>query len=206
MAFYALRTSGPLRVRESDDTPYGAAAGPEEADALEELGDRIATLAAHIHAATQRLLALIAEFDVRRGWEAGGYASCAHWLAARTRMDLVTAREKVRVARALSDLPRTSASMAKGELSFCAVRELTRVATPENEGLLLEVARGCTVPQIQRIVRGVKRGTDGDEAQLERDAFEKRSLSIFPAEDGRSYIVAGRLTPEVAAAVMRAVE
>jgi hypothetical protein len=36
-------------------------------DAIEELGDEIATLAAHIHAATQRLLALIAEFDRRGG-------------------------------------------------------------------------------------------------------------------------------------------
>ena len=55
----------------------------EDADALEELGCEIATLAARIHAATARLLELIAEFDRRRGWELGGHRSCAHWLAFR---------------------------------------------------------------------------------------------------------------------------
>ena len=42
-----------------------------EVAALEELEDEIATLAAHIHAATHRLLTLIAEFDRRRGWGLG---------------------------------------------------------------------------------------------------------------------------------------
>ena len=39
---------------------------------LERLGDEIAELAAHIHAATYRLLVLIREFDQREG----GDASC----------------------------------------------------------------------------------------------------------------------------------
>src|SRR5947209_9779885 len=36
------------------------------------LGDEIATLAAHIHAAMARWLALVAEFDAREGWAAWG--------------------------------------------------------------------------------------------------------------------------------------
>jgi len=104
-----------------------------EQDALLDLGDEIATLAAHIHAATYRLLMLIARFDVLQGWEAGGHRSCAHWLAFRTGIDLGAAREKVRAARALLSLPQISASMAKGELSFAKVRALTRVAKPGSE-------------------------------------------------------------------------
>jgi hypothetical protein len=50
----------------------------EDAEALEELEEEITTLAAHIHAATHRLLSLIAEFDRRRGWELGGHRSCAY--------------------------------------------------------------------------------------------------------------------------------
>ena len=103
--------------------PFGDADAPvpnplDDADALEELEEEIATLAAHIHAATHRLLTLVAEFDRRRGWELGGHRTCAHWLHARTGIDLGAAREKVRAARALVDLPETSASMARGELSF----------------------------------------------------------------------------------------
>ena len=82
-----------------------------DADALEELEEEIAVLAAHIHAAEHRFLVLVAEFDRRRGWELGGHRTCAHWLAFRTGLDLGTAREKVRAARALVSLPLTSAAM-----------------------------------------------------------------------------------------------
>ena len=64
----------------------------DELDVVQDLGDEIATLAAHLHAATYRLLTLIAEFDRLRGWEPGGHRSCAHWLAYRTGIDLGAAR------------------------------------------------------------------------------------------------------------------
>ncbi|HVQ77634.1 MAG TPA: hypothetical protein VMT79_19085, partial [Candidatus Binatia bacterium] len=38
---------------------------------LDRLGDEIAELSAHLEAATARLLALIREFDARRGWNTG---------------------------------------------------------------------------------------------------------------------------------------
>ena len=57
----------------------------QDLDALEELGDEIATLAAHLHAATHRLLMLVAEFDRRGGWKNDGFRSCAQWLAFRNR-------------------------------------------------------------------------------------------------------------------------
>ena len=90
----------------------------DELDVLFDLGDEIATLAAHLHAATYRLLTLIAEFDQLGGWEPEGHRSCAHWLAFRTGIDLGAAGEKVRAARALTALPQISASMEQGELSF----------------------------------------------------------------------------------------
>ena len=51
----------------------------EDADALEELEEKIVILAAHIHSADHRLLTLVAEFDRRRGWELGGRRSWARW-------------------------------------------------------------------------------------------------------------------------------
>ena len=44
------------------------------------LAAAVSTLAAHIHAATYRLLTLIAELDRREVWAAQGALSCAHWL------------------------------------------------------------------------------------------------------------------------------
>ncbi|MEE8488475.1 MAG: DUF222 domain-containing protein, partial [Gemmatimonadota bacterium] len=167
---------------------YSASASPvdpfDDADSLDELEEEIVILSAHIHAATHRLLVLIAEFDRRRGWELGGHRSCAHWLSVRTGFDLGSAREKVRAARALTELPLISASMSRGELSFSAVRALSRVATPENEEDLLPLARGCTTAQVERLVRGWKLESKQDEEERERDRHESRCLSIFPDDEG----------------------
>ena len=100
---------------------------------LEKLGDEIAELAAHLDAATARLLDLI-----RGGW-GNGFRSCAHWLAWRVGLELGAAREHVRVARALGSLPRLREALARGELSYSKVRALTRVATPETDERLLGV-------------------------------------------------------------------
>ena len=139
------------------------------------------------------------------GGKLAGHRSCAHWLAFRCGYSLGAARERVRAARALADLPETSAAMSRGELSFCAVRALTRVATPENEADLLDLARGATTAQLERMVRGFKLGSRQEEADREKERFESRCFSVFPDEEGM-YEVKGRLTPEVGALLMRAVE
>ena len=176
-----------------------------DADALEALEEEITVLAAHIHAATHRLLTLIADFDRRRGWELGGHRSAAHWLSFRTGVDLGTAREKVRTARALAGLPRTGEAMARGDLSFSQARALSRVATEENEAALLELARGCTTAQLERMVRGFRRGSREDEAEADERRHRSRTFSVFPDEDGM-YVVRGRLPAEVGVLLMRAVE
>jgi len=174
-------------------------------DRLDELADEITTLAAHIHAATHRLLTLIAEFDRLGGWEREGHRSCAHWLAYRTGIDLGAAREKARAARALTQLPLISASMARGELSFAKVRALTRVATSAAEGDLLELARGSTAADLERMLRSWRLASRKDEVELARLRHASRTLSIFPGDDGM-VVVNGRLDPEVGALLMRAIE
>jgi hypothetical protein len=69
----------------------------------EWLEEEIAELCAHFDAATYRLLRAIAELDRREAW-ATGFPTMAHWLSWRVGIDLVTARQKVRVARALETL------------------------------------------------------------------------------------------------------
>jgi len=174
-------------------------------DLLCELGDEIATLAAHLNAGTYRLLTLIAEFDQLQGWEPGGHRSCAHWLAFRTGINLDAAREKVRAARSLTELSQISASMKQGELSFTQVRALTRVATPESEGDLLELAQCSTAAQLERTICAWRRMCRFDENEVEKIRHRSRCLSVFPDEEGM-YVVRGRLDPEVGAMLMRAIE
>ncbi len=206
MICFATRVAVTYHVRETASV-YAAAeadASPDT-DRLETLEEEIVLLAAHIHAAEHRFLTLVAEYDRLRGWELAGHRSCAHWLAFRTGFDLGACRERVRAARALVKLPEIGASMSRGELSFSAVRALTRVATPENEADLLDLARGATTAQLERMVRGFKLGSRQDEAEREKERFESRTFSVFPDEEGM-YEVKGRLTPEIGALLMRAVE
>ena len=112
---------------------------------IDALGEAIAELAARIHAATYELLVMLREFDAQRGWN-NGFLSCAHWLNWRTGIDLGAAREKVRVARALPGLPRISAAMQRGALSYAKVRAITRVATPAIRRALSARDTRCQFP------------------------------------------------------------
>ena len=89
----------------------------------DDLADEIALLAAHIQAATCRLLVLIAEMDRREGYANLGFKSCAHWLSWRTGDCLPTAREKVRVARKLVQHPLVRETFAEGRISYSPLAE-----------------------------------------------------------------------------------
>src|SRR5687768_8792766 len=101
---------------------------------IESLAAQITELAGHLNAANFRFLMLIAEFDRLKGWGGDGAThSCAHWLNWKIGIALGAAREKVRTALALEKLPKISAAMARGELSYSKARALTRVASPATE-------------------------------------------------------------------------
>jgi hypothetical protein len=170
---------------------------------LERLGNEIAELSAHLDAATGRLLDLIREFDARGGW--GGARSCADWLSWRVGLDLGAARERVRVARALGDLPLLSAALARGELSYSKVRALTRVATPETEARLLAVGRAGTAAHVEKIVRGWRYVDRQIEARKAKARHRARTLQVYTDEDGM-VVVRGRLSPEAGAVLVRAID
>jgi len=180
-----------------------SAPAPTAAD-LDRLGDEIAELSAHLDAATARLLTLLREFDARGGW-ANGCRSCAEWLSWRVGLDPGAARERVRVARALGELPQLAAALARGELSYSKVRALTRVATPETEARLLAVGRAGTAAHVERIVRAWRQVDRQVEAQEAAARHRRRSLQVYPDADGM-IVVRGRLEPEAGALLLRALE
>jgi len=175
---------------------------PEHMAELDRLGDEIAELSARLDAATAHLLDLIREFDARTGW-GNGFRSCAAWLSWRVGLAPGAAREKVRVARALGTLPRLAAALARGELSYSKVRELTRVATPETEERLLTVGRAGTAQHVERIVRGWRRVDRHAEAREASRRHAGRALYVHQDVDGM-VTVRGRLEPEVGAVLLQA--
>jgi hypothetical protein len=62
------------------------------------------------------------------------------------------AQERLRVSRALGTLPQLTEALSNGELSFSAVRELTRVATPATESAWCSAAIGKNLRQVEDLV------------------------------------------------------
>ena len=175
----------------------------ELSDAPTEWLEReIGELAAQIAAATCRWLELVAEFERRGAHEAWGFHSCGAWVAWRCALDPRSAREHVRVAKALEGLEQVRACFGRGELSYSKVRAITRIATPQIESELVEMARWATASQLERLVRGYRRAVSVQSAEA---AHRERFLTTEWDEDG-SLIIRGRLAPEDGALFVKALE
>jgi hypothetical protein len=74
-----------------------------------------------------------------------------------------TAQDRLRVARALGDLPKLTAALAADELAFSAVRELTRVVTPGTEAAWIVAAAGKNLRQIEELVADHRPGDRPDD-------------------------------------------
>jgi hypothetical protein len=172
---------------------------------IDDLVADICTLAGHLNAANHRWLMLIAEFDRRNGWSDSATQSCAHWLNWKCGIAMGAAREKVRVARALENLPKISAAMASGMLSYSKAREITRVAITETEDYLLMIAEHGTAQHVEKLVRAYRRCQDAEELSREARQQQSRCVSYRYDDDG-SLILSCRLPAEAGARVMKALE
>jgi hypothetical protein len=181
--------------------PADVAASPAQPNRvpLERLEAQICELAGHLAAATCRFLVLLGDFDARRGWASWEMTNCAQWLSWKCQMSSGTAREHVRVARALRDLPVIRARFAAARLSYAKVRALTRIATPQNEAGLAEIAGPMTGNQLERFARAHRQVTQSDDA----NARVRRRLVWRFEEDG-SLSGTFRLPPLAGAVLLKA--
>jgi hypothetical protein len=172
---------------------------------LERLEAEITELWGHLTAATARFLALVAEFDRSKAYERHGLVGTAQWLNWQCGIGPVAAREKVRVARALEALPQIAASFARGEISYSKVRAMTRVASPANEDVLLNVALHGTAAHVEKLVRKYVWTQRRDAARTAHGQHVSRYLSCFHDDSGM-LVIQGRLPPEVGALVRTALD
>jgi hypothetical protein len=170
-----------------------------------ELEAQITELAGHLNAAHYRWLSLIAEFDRRQGWSDGATQSCAHWLNWKCGIDMGAAREKVRVAHALEELPRICAAMERGELSYSKARALTRVACAQTEEYLLRIALHGTAAHVEKVVRQYRRAKEAEELSREARQQASRKVTYFYDDDG-SLVLKGRLPADIGALLIKALD
>jgi hypothetical protein len=166
---------------------------------LERLEAQICELAGHLAAATCRFLVLLGDFDARRGWASWDMNSCAEWLSWKCQMSSGTAREHVRVARALRDLPVIRGEFGAGRLSYAKVRALTRIATPATEAGLAELAGPMTGNQLERFARAHRQVSSADDA-----AARVRRRLAWRFEDDGSLSGTFRLPPLQGAVLLKA--
>ena len=197
-------TACSLNVPDAPDAPDV----PEPQRPLSDILDEVSELSARIQAATYRMLTLIRELDERADWYARGARSCAHYLAWHIGIDLGTAREKVRVAHALAGLPAVSDSFRRGKISYSKVRAITRIATPDTEIDLLDIAEAGNTSHVEKLVRycrGVTKGLELEKLDKTVRQQQRRSVSYYPDEDGM-LIVSAKLTPEQAAIFCKSID
>jgi len=149
---------------------------------VDRLEDSIVRHCHRINTATYDLLVDLREFDQRAGFLRSGFDNCASWLHWRCDISLNAAREKVRVAHALLELPAISRSFRGGQLAYSKARALTRVANRDNEQELLDFALGHTATQVEQRCRELRCGTPASMKQIQR-AWSGRSLSMFRNSD-----------------------
>ena len=190
---------GPAALENRTQPPLAAALPRLSSSDAEELSSRIQQQAAVIAEATCELLLMIGEFDAREGSACFvGLKSTAHWLAWTCSMSPGTAREHVRVARALPRMPLTVAEFRVGRLSYSKVREMTRLVDRVDEAALVELARATTASQLANTISSF-RAVDG--SRLCQDAVRQARWqvredgmieirAVLPAEMGAELITA----------------
>ena len=159
-----------------------------------ELEAKITESWAFVNVATAQFLSWVGEYDRLKGYERHGLVSTAQWLNWQCGIGPVAGREKVRVARALENLPEVSAAFERGEISYSKVRAITRVATPANEFTLLNIALHGTASHVEKLVRKYRWTQRRDAGALAKSQHLNRELhSLFEHDD--TFVLNARLPP-----------
>jgi len=150
------------------------------------------------------LLGLVVTLDRSGAWAFDGARTCSHWVADALDIEICTAREWIRVGVLLEQLPSISTAFEASRLSYSKLRTLTRVATPENEAELCELAERTPAGQLACAVAAFLSRHEEPE-ETERRQHEARSFTWRIAPDG---MVVGtfRLAPLAAAQLTRTVD
>src|SRR6478672_2367770 len=114
LTLVARSSTGLLRRRSSEASDEGAIPmGPNDGVATE-----LCELGWHCSTAQRRLVQLAAEFADGDTWLIDGSPHAANWIAGALDVEVCTAREWIRIGRALRRLAKVDAAFAGRELSY----------------------------------------------------------------------------------------
>lgn len=179
----------------SEDRPLGASPGFRE---------EVVEAARRWSGSQHHLVRSICELDRSGEWALDGARTCAHWVARALDVESCTAREWLRVGRALKSLPAVDAALAEGRISYSKARQLTRVATAKNQTELLGITERTPADKLCReLARWLASQEEPEETERRQRAA--RSLTWRTEPDG-TILLSLRMTPAAASVVMTAVD
>jgi hypothetical protein len=166
-----------------------------------ERHDAIDQLHALMTVSHSQLLQVVADCDRKKDWREDGATSMADWVVARLGVAHRTAKEWVRVARRLQELPALAAAYAEGRLSFDQLAPATKLATPETDAAVADKAPGCTAAQLEMAARR-SRPVSGAEAD---EDHRRRHLRLRWDRHDRFLRISGGLADAEGAVVERVI-
>ncbi len=168
------------------------------------LRDAVIAAGARWASGQRRLVRLVAELDASNEWALDTSPTCAHWVAAAVDVEVCTAREWVRIGRALARLELIDEAFERGALSYSKVRVLTRIATPENQAELCALAE--RVPA-GRLTHALATWLARHETPIETEARQHRNRYVGWRRDVDGMLVGSfRLVPAIGAKVTAAID
>ena len=177
-----------------------------------DLGDGETVVALHRQLARLEavLTRAVAAFDVGRTWGADGARSAASWVAFSCRLPASAARRRVRVGRALRQMPEVEAAWLAGDIADAHAAPLAAARTPateeafsRDEEVLVGEAKRLTHQQFMGVLGYWYQLTDPDGAEADAAAQRDARRLHLSRSFGGSWFLDGRLDPIAGTAVAR---
>ena len=164
------------------------------------LAEQLVALADLFARSQYQLVVVAAEFADSAEWVLAGAPNAARWLADACDIEVCTAREWIRIGRRLRELPEIADAFAEGVLSYSKVRTLTRVATPENEVELVQLAVPVPAGELGRALAAWMNSNSTPE-EIRDHQRRRRSVKWRTEPDGMVTLTL-RLPPQLAAVLV----
>jgi hypothetical protein len=100
-------------------------------------------------------------------------SSFAGRLASSTAMWCFQSEPRANTCGSPEPFPLIRATFLDGEISYSKVRAITRVAIPENEDYLVQLALDGTASQLERVCAGLRRKDRNDRAPRQRGSYSR---------------------------------
>ena len=159
----------------------------------------------HLNAQHAEWARKAAAFDNMEGWRGAGMRSCADWFVTHLGFSRHFTEGMLLAGHAACELPEIGEAFSAGELSLDKVRSISTVATAEDQGSWVQVAREASPPELARMCRESRNSELTDAAERDRAQRAQRRLRTWNDELGMLRI-SGALPPEDGAMVRIALD